>query len=157
MTDVAPVASLPPRVGSEEVATKARSYLNRVLETIVGSERRPFSSTLFASTMASVDAVFRCVEEGFNNIEDDIPPRDKVEKLVANQTYRQEVEEFSDFVIFIVDTFAEAEIEVFDVPGCTKILQEMLCTYIPEFGNWINSFVLILLTQPECRVLRFTK
>jgi hypothetical protein len=60
MTDVALVASLPPRGESVEVGTKALAYLNRVTETITSNEVKPLSSTLFASTMASVDAVFHC-------------------------------------------------------------------------------------------------
>jgi hypothetical protein len=115
---------------------------------------KPLSSTFFASTMASVDTMFRSVEECFRNIEgrtieENIPAREMVEKLFANQEYRAELGEFADFVIFIVDTIAEAEIEVFEVPGCTKMLQQMLRTYISEIGNWFNSFLLNLLTQPE--------
>jgi hypothetical protein len=74
--------------------------------------------------MASVDAVFHCVGECYRNIEDDIPSRDMVEKLFANQTYRYELGEFADFVIFIVDTIAEAEIEVFEVPVVPKFCRK---------------------------------
>jgi hypothetical protein len=119
---------------SEDIATQANNYVVRIGKTIVANEMKPFSAAEFAQATSSVDCVFQCVKTAVDTRGETIL-RGDLDNLFRQQEYREELTGFVDFIIVIVDTIAESEIEVFDVKGCTKILQEMLRTYIPNLGN----------------------
>jgi hypothetical protein len=77
--------------------------------------------------------VFDCIKTGFKR-DRAMPPiiyGQRFGELMNNRGYREEMVVFTDLIILVVDTMAEANVELFGkVVGITRVVQEMFRKYV---------------------------
>lgn len=117
-TTVQPVAS--------DVQEKATAYMKRIQESIETSECKPKNDVQCAEIVAGAHLVMGETLRAFIKGDPVKPPDKMLTELLRVEKYRAELVTITDFIIMIVDTMAEADIEVFGKEGSTRMLQEML-------------------------------
>ena len=116
-----------------DVVQTASEFESKIKESIETNVVSPYGHTELEEKKAGIQRVFDCVKEGFKRSPGDRAGsyRTKFQDLMKLQDYRYEMPVFTDLIISLVDTMAEADVEVFgNVKGITKVVQEMFRKYV---------------------------
>jgi predicted SpoU family rRNA methylase len=120
-------------VGIINVAERANEFKRKIKESIKKNVVFPYGEVEFEDKKASIAKVFECVktvlkrEPGMFRVVYGTNFQD----LMKKEAYREEMVVFTDLIILVVDTMAEANVELFgNVVGITKVVQEMFRKYV---------------------------
>ena len=97
-----------------------------ILSQIESSKPGAMIDSVSGELKGNIKTVFREVKNGFSP-DSSTTVQDKFGSLMENRDYRSAMAVFSDLIYLLVDTMAEAGVDVFGrVPGSTKAMQEMI-------------------------------
>ena len=122
-----------PTVPVVKVIQAAIEFHRRIKESIEENVVSAYSEVEFEDKKASITKVFECVKTGLKRE----PGMLRVvygtnfQDLIKKEAYREEMVVFTDLIILVVDTMAEANVELFGkVVGITRVVQEIFRKYV---------------------------
>ena len=113
-----------PTVPVVNVRQAAIGFHRRIKESIEENVVSAYSEVEFEEAKASIAKVFECVKTGLKREPGMLRAKycTKFIDLMKKEAYREEMVVFTDLIMLIVDTMAEADVELFgNVMGITKL------------------------------------
>ena len=121
------------RMNSDEVTAMVIADLESVKNAIANSVLLPNSSTHMQDSEMTIHKITEKVKKAFEaNVSGTMC--EKVVKLFQEKDYRSDLVKLTDLMLVLVDMAVEANVEMFEVEGTTKVLQEILRKCI-SFGD----------------------